>query len=133
MPEANLAIHFRSVKYSCEKLPSRQNSKVMPKWKAHGRLEPLLKREGWTQAKLAAALGVTSGAVSKWCSGDNDLGADMLTAICERVGLSADEILGLDLTGAWSTHEIARMRAALAEVKEVAALAEKPGPASKRR
>jgi transcriptional regulator with XRE-family HTH domain len=89
----------------------------MPKWKAHDRLEPLLRREGWSQARLAKALGMTSGAVSKWCSGDNDLGADVLTAICQTVGLSADEILGLDLSGAWPTHEVARLQRKVAAVR----------------
>jgi transcriptional regulator with XRE-family HTH domain len=61
-----------------------------------------LKAKGLRQKDLAAAAGVSEGAVSGWITPDSD--ADLvqwrrLAAACRKLGLSADRILGVTPSG----------------------------------
>jgi predicted transcriptional regulator len=58
------------------------NSKLGTRdWKAQRRLQALtLKRKGWKQKAIAAALGVTKGAVSHWLTGADKQGEAALQA-----------------------------------------------------
>lgn len=53
------------------------------------------KKKGLTQSELAVILGVKNTAVSNWETGDNNPPADSLGNICEALGISATELLGL--------------------------------------
>lgn len=96
-----------------------------------------LQRRGITQRALASAAGVTEGAVSGWVSPDSDkqtlLQWRRLADICRRLGVSADELLGLgpaatgpsplDVAAAVEHLDKAR-RLLLAEAQENDALAD---------
>ena len=89
-----------------------------PAWKAAPHLEELLDREGWSQARLAEAMGVDDSTVSRWCSGARAPGPDTLVRISRVTGLSVDEILGLPTDGEWPSHELARTRLMLRRVRQ---------------
>lgn len=59
------------------------------------RLGDALDAKGWDQRKLAVELGVSDAAVSKWLGGGSLANWRRLAAVCEALGKSADEILGL--------------------------------------
>jgi transcriptional regulator with XRE-family HTH domain len=59
------------------------------------RLRDLRKRQGMTQAELAAELGVNQTAVSDYEKGEVRIHAAMLAALAKVLKTSADEILGL--------------------------------------
>lgn len=60
------------------------------------RLRELRKRQGMTQAELAAELGVNQTAVSDYEKGAVRIHAGMLGALASILKASADEILGLE-------------------------------------
>lgn len=77
------------------------------------RLTALVKASGLTQDEIGLRLNVKGPSVSRWCSGERTPNADVLAALLEIVGGSADEVLGL------SGHvgaENARLLAALRQV-----------------
>lgn len=53
------------------------------------------KKKGLTQSELAEILGVKNTTISNWETGDNNPPADLLGIICEALGISATELLGL--------------------------------------
>lgn len=53
------------------------------------------KQKGLTQSELAEILGVKNTTVSNWETGDNNPPADLLGNICDALGISATELLGL--------------------------------------
>ena len=55
------------------------------------------KAAGLTQAKLAAELGVTAQAVSKWYNGENEPQLSILPKIADYFGTSVDWLLGKDI------------------------------------
>lgn len=59
------------------------------------RLRELRKRQGMSQAELAAELGVNQTAVSDYETGEARIHAAMLAALARILRTSADEILGL--------------------------------------
>jgi transcriptional regulator with XRE-family HTH domain len=70
---------------------------------------------GLTQAGLAARLGTTQAAVSRWMSGDRDPGVVAVHRIANALGLSVNALLGIDgadayqkgwmdADRAWRTH-----------------------------
>lgn len=60
------------------------------------RLRDLRKRQGMTQAELAAELGVNQSAVSDYEKGVVRIHAAMLVALAKALKASADQILGLE-------------------------------------
>lgn len=79
-------------------LPGTSRSYVAPvDEKAIGvRIRELRKRQGMTQAELAAELGVNQSAVSDYEKGVVRVHAAMLAALCKALKASADELLGLE-------------------------------------
>src|SRR5574338_377341 len=59
------------------------------------RLRELRKRQGMSQAELAAELGINQTAVSDYETGEARIHAAMLAALARVLRTSADEILGL--------------------------------------
>lgn len=53
------------------------------------------KERGLTQAELAEKLFVSEDCVQKWESGKNNIPSDRLPDICNALGVSADELLGI--------------------------------------
>lgn len=60
------------------------------------RIRDLRKRQGMTQAELAAELGVNQPAVSDYEQGEVRIHAAMLAGLAKALKASADEILGLE-------------------------------------
>ena len=59
------------------------------------RLKELRKETGKKQDELAARLGVTRQAISRYEKGERDLDTDTVRRLCEIFGVSADYLLGL--------------------------------------
>lgn len=101
-----------------------------------GRLSKLVEASGLTQEEIGLRLDVKGPSVSRWCSGERTPNADVLAALLEIVGGSADEVLGLSTQVADELRHlrelVARGRAALADAEDwqgAAALAETAGRA----
>lgn len=60
----------------------------------HDKIAQLRKAKGLTQAALAADLGVSSQAVSKWENGLSCPDIQLLPQIADYFGISTDELLG---------------------------------------
>ncbi len=85
-----------------------------PACEAAGRFDKLLNENGFrSNTKLAKLLGVSDATISRYRSGERAPSPDRLAEICRKVPLSADEVLGLNLEGAWPSHEAARWRRAV--------------------
>jgi transcriptional regulator with XRE-family HTH domain len=69
---------------------------------------------------LARRIHVKDAAISRYRSGSRAPSPDRLVEICLATGLSADEILGLDVNRDWPSHEAARARKFLGSVGEAA-------------
>lgn len=63
------------------------------------------KRAKITQKELAAALGVTPGAVSNWENGNNSIDIDTLFKMCDLLGVSINEMYGTRTADDYSAHE----------------------------
>ena len=61
-----------------------------------GNLRRVCKLKGIKNKDIAAHMGVSEGAVSHWFKGDNSLDIDNLFSICQFVGVSLDQIFGVD-------------------------------------
>lgn len=59
-------------------------------------LRRAIKMKGAKQTEIAAYLGVSKSAVSHWLSGDNSIDIDTLAKLCEYLGVSLNQIAGLD-------------------------------------
>jgi transcriptional regulator with XRE-family HTH domain len=59
------------------------------------RLDRALKRTGLTNEQIAAKMGKTHSAISKWRSGERMPSPDELAYLCICAGISADEVLGI--------------------------------------
>ena len=59
-------------------------------------LRRVCKLKGIKNKDIAAHMGVSEGAVSHWFKGDNSLDIDNLYSICQFVGVSLDQIFGID-------------------------------------
>ena len=57
------------------------------------RIAALRKENGYTQEQLAAKLGISNQAVSKWENGSSDPSTSNLLALAKLFGVSAEEIL----------------------------------------
>ena len=56
-------------------------------------ISSLRKKKGLTQAELAARIGVTDKAVSKWENGRGMPDVDLLKPLCDELGITTDEFL----------------------------------------
>ena len=63
------------------------------------RIARLRKERGWTQTQLAERIGIIQALVSDYELEKLRLNAEMLTRFALALGVSADELLGLDGTG----------------------------------
>jgi transcriptional regulator with XRE-family HTH domain len=91
-----------------------------PAWQAAQRFDKLLTAKGFKDnVRLAKLLGVKDATISRYRSGERAPNPDRLTAICQTTGLSADEILGLNVDGAWPSHTEARADRKLAAIEAV--------------
>ena len=57
------------------------------------KIQNMRKARGWSQEELAARVGVTRQAVSRWESGSAKPDADKILAVCDLFGVSADYLL----------------------------------------
>lgn len=78
--------------------PRERLSQAIAEWETRRELQ-----------ELAQLVGVTPGAVSKWKSGSVAPPMERLAQLCAALGLSSDDVLGLD------RHQIADARVARAE------------------
>lgn len=60
------------------------------------RLAELRKAKGLTQVDIASALGIAQGLVSKYERGDRLLHGELIIEFARLLGVSADDILGID-------------------------------------
>ncbi|MBQ8554375.1 MAG: helix-turn-helix transcriptional regulator [Clostridia bacterium] len=63
------------------------------------KVSALRRERGLTQERLGAMLGVSSQAVSKWEKGDCLPDLLLIPQLCEALGISADELLGVSAKG----------------------------------
>lgn len=69
----------------------------MTKWYRFGeRLESAIEKSGCTKTEAAHMMGVSPSAVSMWCKGNRVPSVANLISLCELLGVSADELLGID-------------------------------------
>ena len=61
-------------------------------------LKKLRKDKGFTQEKLAIAVGATKRQIGAWERGENDIPMDYAVSIADTLGCSVDEIAGRDKT-----------------------------------
>lgn len=102
-----------------------------------GRLRAAMNHAGFDQTTLAAYLGVTQGAVSKWLNGGNKIAPELLFRMCKALNVSADSLLGLPRRAAASmavsgedfaiVPRIARQVGAGAAISDLEDLGEAPG------
>lgn len=64
------------------------------------RLAAAIRRAGTSQGRLANALGVSRGTMSSWAKGRYQPPLETLADACRLLGVSADELLGLQPTKA---------------------------------
>lgn len=70
-------------------------------------LRNLCKAKKMKQIDVAAYLGISQASVAKWFSGANGIDIDNLYKLCVYLGVSVDQILGMDPIGAdFSASEI---------------------------
>ncbi len=62
------------------------------------KLFALQKARGWSQEELADRIGVTRQAVSRWESNTAKPDADKIIALCKLFGVTADYLLGIEIT-----------------------------------
>ena len=68
------------------------------KLKLHENIKAFRRERGLTQEKLAEALGVTVGAVSKWENGNNTPDIVMLGILADFFDVSVDVLIGYDMS-----------------------------------
>ena len=68
------------------------------KLKLHENIKNFRRERGLTQEKLAEALGVTVGAVSKWENGNNTPDIIMLGILADFFDVSVDVLIGYDMS-----------------------------------
>ncbi len=60
------------------------------------RLAAAIRRAGKSQSDIASALGVSRGTISSWAKGRYQPPLEALVDLCRLIGVSADEVLGLE-------------------------------------
>jgi transcriptional regulator with XRE-family HTH domain len=87
-------------------------------WKAAGAFDKLLKEKGITSAEVARLVKVSGATISRYRSGERAPDPDSLAAICQTLGISADELLGLDVSEQRAADHLAREVARLVKATE---------------
>lgn len=59
-------------------------------------LKRICKLKGIKNTQIASFMGVSAGSVSHWFKGDNFLDIDNLYKLCRYIGVSLDQVFGLD-------------------------------------
>ena len=93
------------------------------KLKLHENIKIFRKEKGLTQEKLAEALGVTVGAVSKWENGNNTPDIIMLGILADFFDVSVDVLIGYDMSSKRVTDIVDRINALTVERKYEEAVA----------
>ena len=76
------------------------------------------RQRGLTQEQLAEALGVSTGAISKWEAGQSLPGLDMLVSIADLFDMSVDALLGYELRDNRQDAVVERLKRAMLEKDE---------------
>ncbi len=92
------------------------NKKLM--WYAAGAFDKLLKAKGLSNVELGRRVRVSGATISRYRSGERAPDPNTLAAICKAVGISADELLGLEVNDQRAADHLAREAARLAEAAE---------------
>jgi transcriptional regulator with XRE-family HTH domain len=87
------------------------------KLKLHENIKSLRRERGLTQEKLAEALGVTVGAVSKWENGNNTPDIIMLGILADFFDVSVDVLIGYDMSSKRVSDIVDRINILAAEHK----------------
>ena len=58
-------------------------------------MKEILNENNLSQVKLAQKIGMSQGVVNNYCTGKREPTLDVLIAICQELGVSADYLLGL--------------------------------------
>ena len=85
--------------------------------KLHENIKNFRKERGLTQEKLAEALGVTVGAVSKWENGNNTPDIIMLGILADFFDVSVDVLIGFDMSSKRISDIVNRINTLSAERK----------------
>lgn len=87
------------------------------KLKLHENIKSFRRERGLTQEKLAEALGVTVGAVSKWENGNNTPDIIMLGILADFFDVSVDVLIGYDMSSKRVSDIVDRINTLAAEHK----------------
>ena len=87
------------------------------KLKLHENIKSFRRERGLTQEKLAEALGVTVGAVSKWENGNNTPDIIMLGILADFFAVSVDVLIGYDMSSKRVSDIVDRINTLAAEHK----------------
>jgi transcriptional regulator with XRE-family HTH domain len=87
-------------------------------WKGAAAFDKLLRNKGLTNAQVARIIKVSGGTISRYRSGERAPDPDSLAAMCQALGVSADELLGLDVSEQRAADHLAREAARLVEAAE---------------
>ena len=93
------------------------------KLKLHENIKNFRKERGLTQEKLAEALGVTVGAVSKWENGNNTPDIVMLGILADFFDVSVDVLIGYDMSSKRVSDIVDRINTLTVEHKYEEAIA----------
>ena len=85
--------------------------------KLHENIKRFRRERGLTQEKLAEALGVTVGAVSKWENGNNTPDIIMLGILADFFDVSVDVLIGYDMSSKRVSDIVDRINSLVAEHK----------------
>jgi len=87
-------------------------------WKAAAAFDKLLKAKGLTNVAVARVLKVSGATISRYRSGERAPDPDSLAAMCQALGISADELLGLEVSEQRAADHLARQAARLVEAAD---------------
>ena len=80
------------------------------KYKIGARIRQFREEKGLSQTEFAEAINVSNARVSNWELGINRPDVDVLASICSALGVSSDELLGLDLQNGDTDPWLQRLR-----------------------
>jgi len=87
-------------------------------WRAAAAFDKLLKAKGLTNVEVARLIKVSSATISRYRSGERAPDPDSLAVMCQALGISADELLGLEVSEQRAADHLAREAARLVEAAD---------------